>query len=66
MDRPRPVNPPVCVNHRLTDTAAGAAAGAGVGLLAWWLCAPALLRERARVHDRRGAAAHTPDPVPQG
>ncbi|MCX4985770.1 phosphatase PAP2 family protein [Streptomyces sp. NBC_00572] len=45
--------------HWLTDTAAGAAAGAGAGLLAWWLCAPALAREAAR--DRRGAAAAPPD-----
>ncbi|MFF4319265.1 phosphatase PAP2 family protein [Streptomyces sp. NPDC001568] len=52
--------------HWLSDTAAGAAAGAGIGLLAWWLCAPALLRERARVHDRRGAAVNATDPVPQG
>ncbi|GAA2617600.1 MULTISPECIES: phosphatase PAP2 family protein [Streptomyces] len=43
--------------HWLSDTVAGAAAGAGVGLLAWWLFGPALARERARVHDRRGAAA---------
>ncbi|WP_328863629.1 phosphatase PAP2 family protein [Streptomyces virginiae] len=43
--------------HWLSDTVAGAAAGAGVGLLAWWLFGPALARERARAHDRRGAAA---------
>ncbi|MFB7097958.1 phosphatase PAP2 family protein [Streptomyces virginiae] len=43
--------------HWLSDTAAGAAAGAGVGLVAWWLFGPALARERARAHDRRGAAA---------
>ncbi|MFD9261663.1 phosphatase PAP2 family protein, partial [Streptomyces sp. NPDC059538] len=43
--------------HWLSDTVAGAAAGAGVGLLAWWLFHPALARERARVLDRRGAAA---------
>ncbi|MFG2990304.1 phosphatase PAP2 family protein [Streptomyces sp. NPDC048257] len=43
--------------HWLTDTVAGAAVGAGVGLLAWWLFHPALARERARAHDRRGAAA---------
>ncbi|MFI1650875.1 phosphatase PAP2 family protein [Streptomyces avidinii] len=43
--------------HWLSDTVAGAAAGAGVGLLAWWLFHPALARERARAHDRRGAAA---------
>ncbi|WP_329274650.1 phosphatase PAP2 family protein [Streptomyces sp. NBC_00691] len=48
--------------HWLTDTAAGAAAGAGAGLLAWWLCAPALAREAAR--DRRGAAAAAPDTAP--
>ncbi|MFD3869253.1 hypothetical protein [Streptomyces sp. NPDC058623] len=66
VDRPRRANPLVRVDHWLSDTAAGAAAGVGVGPLARWLCAPALLRERARVHDRRGAAVHTPDPVPQG
>ncbi|WP_405786267.1 phosphatase PAP2 family protein [Streptomyces sp. NBC_01367] len=43
--------------HWLSDTVAGAAAGAGVGLVAWWLFGPALARERARAHDRRGAAA---------
>ncbi len=43
--------------HWLSDTVAGAAAGAGVGLLAWWLFNPALARERARALDRRGAAA---------
>ncbi|MFJ3834927.1 phosphatase PAP2 family protein [Streptomyces sp. NPDC090054] len=52
--------------HWLSDTVAGAAAGAGAGLLAWWLCEPALRRERVRVHDRRGAAVNTADPVPQG
>ncbi|PWK66716.1 undecaprenyl-diphosphatase [Streptomyces sp. CG 926] len=45
--------------HWLSDTVAGAAAGAGVGLVAWWLFGPALARERARAHDRRGAAAGT-------
>ncbi|MEU7728747.1 phosphatase PAP2 family protein [Streptomyces sp. NPDC040724] len=45
--------------HWLTDTVAGAAAGAGVGLLVWWLFQPALARERVRAHDRRGAAAGT-------
>ncbi|KOG47181.1 hypothetical protein ADK75_25055 [Streptomyces virginiae] len=43
--------------HWLSDTVAGAAAGAGVGLLAWRLFHPALARERARALDRRGAAA---------
>ncbi|MFJ3516731.1 phosphatase PAP2 family protein [Streptomyces sp. NPDC090131] len=43
--------------HWLSDTVAGAAVGAGVGLVAWWLFRPALARERARAHDRRGAAA---------
>ncbi|MDJ0381990.1 phosphatase PAP2 family protein [Streptomyces sp. G-G2] len=43
--------------HWLSDTAAGAAAGAGAGLLAWWLCGPALERDRMRARDRRGAAA---------
>ncbi|MFG2874488.1 phosphatase PAP2 family protein [Streptomyces sp. NPDC048337] len=47
--------------HWLSDTAAGAAAGAGAGLLAWWLCRGALARERVRLHDRRGAAADTPE-----
>ncbi|MET9610653.1 phosphatase PAP2 family protein [Streptomyces sp. NPDC006512] len=51
--------------HWLSDTVAGAAAGAGAGLLAWWLCGPALHRERVRVHDRRGAAVGTPEPAPQ-
>ncbi|WP_328924130.1 phosphatase PAP2 family protein [Streptomyces sp. NBC_00190] len=50
--------------HWLTDTVAGAAAGAGAGLVAWWLVRPALAREHARVHGRRGAAADTPDSVP--
>jgi undecaprenyl-diphosphatase len=48
--------------HWLTDTAAGAAAGAGAGLLAWWLCAPALARESLR--ERLGAAATTPVAAP--
>ncbi|QES53105.1 hypothetical protein DEJ51_01555 [Streptomyces venezuelae] len=43
--------------HWLSDTVAGAAAGAGAGLLVWWLFGPALARERVRAHDRRGAAA---------
>ncbi|MEV6680083.1 phosphatase PAP2 family protein [Streptomyces erythrochromogenes] len=43
--------------HWLTDTVAGAVAGAGAGLLTWWLFQPALARESARSHDRRGAAA---------
>ncbi|WP_326586419.1 phosphatase PAP2 family protein [Streptomyces sp. NBC_01294] len=48
--------------HWISDTAAGAAAGAGAGLLVWWLFHPALARERVRTHerrahDRRGAAA---------
>ncbi|MGW6710444.1 phosphatase PAP2 family protein [Streptomyces sp. NPDC054956] len=43
--------------HWLSDTAAGAAAGAGAGLLAWWLCAPALAREAERTRARREAAA---------
>ncbi|MFD9405961.1 phosphatase PAP2 family protein [Streptomyces sp. NPDC059989] len=47
--------------HWLSDTAAGAAAGAGAGLLAWWLCRAALAREGVRVHDRRGAAAGAPE-----
>ncbi|MET9697838.1 phosphatase PAP2 family protein [Streptomyces sp. NPDC006529] len=45
--------------HWLSDTVAGAAAGAGAGLLAWWLCAPALAREAARVSNRRGPAGGT-------
>ncbi|MFJ8014373.1 phosphatase PAP2 family protein [Streptomyces sp. NPDC096339] len=51
--------------HWISDTAAGAAAGAGAGLLVWWLFQPALARERARVHGRRGAAVDTPS-VSQG
>ncbi|MFE0013152.1 phosphatase PAP2 family protein [Streptomyces erythrochromogenes] len=43
--------------HWLTDTVAGAVAGAGAGLLTWWLLQPALARESLRSHDRRGAAA---------
>ncbi|WP_328296741.1 phosphatase PAP2 family protein [Streptomyces sp. NBC_00435] len=39
--------------HWLSDTAAGAVAGAGTGLLAWWLCAPALTREAERPRPRR-------------
>ncbi|WP_328622365.1 phosphatase PAP2 family protein [Streptomyces sp. NBC_00354] len=34
--------------HWLTDTVAGAAAGAGAALLAWWAFTPALAREHAR------------------
>ncbi|MFI8500900.1 phosphatase PAP2 family protein [Streptomyces sp. NPDC085524] len=45
--------------HWLSDTVAGAAAGAGAGLLVWWLFQPALAREGARVHGRRGAAVDT-------
>lgn len=41
--------------HWLSDTAAGAAAGAGAGLLAWWICAPALAREAERKQSRRRA-----------
>ncbi|MFJ7779193.1 phosphatase PAP2 family protein [Streptomyces yangpuensis] len=43
--------------HWLSDTVAGAAAGAGAGFLMWWLFQPALAREDVRSHDRRGAAA---------
>ncbi|MFJ7265534.1 phosphatase PAP2 family protein [Streptomyces sp. NPDC099050] len=39
--------------HWLSDTAAGAVAGVGAGLVAWWLCAPALAREAGR-HAERG------------
>ncbi|MFZ3492692.1 phosphatase PAP2 family protein [Streptomyces sp. 5.8] len=38
--------------HWLSDTAAGAVAGAGAGLVAWWLCAPALAREAGRSAER--------------
>ncbi|MFD7257674.1 phosphatase PAP2 family protein [Streptomyces sp. NPDC059874] len=48
--------------HWLTDTAAGAAAGAGAGLLAWWLFQPALARERTRAEDRWEAAVGTAVP----
>ncbi|WP_327281884.1 phosphatase PAP2 family protein [Streptomyces sp. NBC_01205] len=40
--------------HWLSDTVAGAAAGAGTALLAWWAFAPALTREGDRL--RRSAA----------
>lgn len=40
--------------HWLSDTAAGAVAGAGAGLLAWWICAPALAREAERAGGRPG------------
>ncbi|MFD9011660.1 phosphatase PAP2 family protein [Streptomyces sp. NPDC059552] len=45
--------------HWLSDTVAGAAAGAGVGLLAWWLFHPALARERGPrlLPGRAGARA---------
>lgn len=43
--------------HWLSDTAAGAAAGAGVALVAWWLFGPALAGESVRARGRRGAAA---------
>lgn len=46
--------------HWLSDTAAGAAAGAGAGLLAWWLCAPALAREARRAPGRRHASERVP------
>lgn len=46
--------------HWLTDTAAGAVAGAGAGLLAWWLFAPALAREAQRPRTRRRAAEAEP------
>ncbi|MFI5671650.1 phosphatase PAP2 family protein [Streptomyces sp. NPDC051704] len=35
--------------HWLSDTVAGAAAGAGAALLAWWAFSPALARERGRL-----------------
>ncbi|MCP3757791.1 phosphatase PAP2 family protein [Streptomyces sp. TBY4] len=38
--------------HWLSDTAAGAAAGLGAGLVAWWICAPALAREAWRGAER--------------
>lgn len=50
--------------HWLSDTVAGAAAGAGAGLVVWWLLRPALAREHARVRGRRGAAAARPQPRP--
>ncbi|MFD9302019.1 phosphatase PAP2 family protein [Streptomyces sp. NPDC060048] len=46
--------------HWLSDTAAGALAGAGAGLLAWWICAPALAREAARTRGRREAEERVP------
>ncbi|MFD9729944.1 phosphatase PAP2 family protein [Streptomyces sp. NPDC059072] len=45
--------------HWISDTVAGAAAGAGAGLLVWWIFQPALAREHARGHGRRGAAVDT-------
>ncbi|MBT2404246.1 phosphatase PAP2 family protein [Streptomyces sp. ISL-87] len=49
--------------HWLSDTAAGAAAGAGAGLLAWWLFAPALARE---LGERRGRADRLDGPSHPG
>ncbi|MBT2447701.1 phosphatase PAP2 family protein [Streptomyces sp. ISL-43] len=46
--------------HWLSDTAAGAVAGAGAGLLAWWICAPALAREAERTRGRRDVAERAP------
>ncbi|MFD3676245.1 phosphatase PAP2 family protein [Streptomyces sp. NPDC058613] len=48
--------------HWLSDTAAGAAAGAGAALVAWWLFGPALARESVRPLGRRGAAAGAAGP----
>ncbi|MFE2474452.1 phosphatase PAP2 family protein [Streptomyces sp. NPDC059389] len=39
--------------HWLSDTVAGAAAGAGTALLAWWALSPALARERDRLPPPR-------------
>ncbi|MFD4244991.1 phosphatase PAP2 family protein [Streptomyces sp. NPDC058525] len=39
--------------HWLSDTVAGAAAGAGAGLVVWWLLTPALAREHTRRPLRR-------------
>ncbi|WP_330294563.1 phosphatase PAP2 family protein [Streptomyces sp. NBC_00503] len=47
--------------HWLSDTAAGAMAGAGAGLIAWWICAPALAREARRI--ARPAKAVEPEPA---
>lgn len=52
--------------HWLSDTAAGAVAGAGAGLIAWWLCAPMLAREAGRRTERtrgRRRAAETDSPA---
>ncbi|MFF4099615.1 phosphatase PAP2 family protein [Streptomyces sp. NPDC001903] len=52
--------------HWLSDTVAGAAAGAGAALLAWWAFSPALAREpareggRARSRSRDGLPRPTP------
>jgi len=39
--------------HWLTDTFAGAVVGTGVVLMLWWLCAPLLARDDARLARRR-------------
>ncbi|MFD9337118.1 phosphatase PAP2 family protein [Streptomyces sp. NPDC060028] len=46
--------------HWLSDTAAGAAAGAGAGLLTWWLFGPALAREAERGRGRGRGRGHGP------
>lgn len=48
--------------HWLSDTAAGAVAGAGAGLIAWWLCAPALARETGRVAERTRTRRRAAEP----
>ncbi|MFF0215078.1 phosphatase PAP2 family protein [Streptomyces vinaceus] len=45
--------------HWLSDTVAGAAAGAGAALLAWWAFSPALAREHDRPADPAGSARTT-------
>ncbi|MFE9928038.1 phosphatase PAP2 family protein [Streptomyces sp. NPDC005533] len=49
--------------HWLTDTVAGAAAGAGAGLLVWWLFRPALARERVRGAREDSTAPSGPKPL---
>ncbi|MGP3683817.1 phosphatase PAP2 family protein [Streptomyces sp. IBSNAI002] len=43
--------------HWLSDTVAGAAAGAGAGLVVWWLLIPSLTREHTRLAARAAPPA---------
>ncbi|MFB7782926.1 phosphatase PAP2 family protein [Streptomyces vinaceus] len=51
--------------HWLSDTVAGAAAGAGVALLAWWAFSPALAREHDRPAGPARSAARPAGPSPR-